>query len=178
MSKLGDYITIKHGFAFKGKNISTIDNGVVLVTPGNFSVSGGFKEDKCKFFNGDYSDDYVLSPDDLIVTMTDLSKGIDTLGYSALVPNSERTYLHNQRIGLVNVNCNVLDKHYLYWFMRTREYQRTIAGSSSGTTVHHTSPSRIYEVEIELPELAKQQQIAKSLCIPMIRNICYGSFGN
>lgn len=77
--KLGDYIRIKHGFAFKGEYITAENNGVVLVTPGNFEIGGGFKEDKCKFFNGDYPKEYVLSPYDLIVTMTDLSKQGDTL---------------------------------------------------------------------------------------------------
>ena len=158
--KLGELITIKHGFAFKGKNISTDDNGIVLVTPGNFKIGGGFKEDKCKFFNGEYPDDYVLKPGSLIVTMTDLSKTIDTLGFSALVPTSDRIYLHNQRIGLVHSISNSIDKQYLYWFMRTPGYQRTIAATSSGSTVHHTSPDRICETEIELPGLEIQKRIA------------------
>lgn len=161
MAVLRDYIKIKHGFAFKGDNISTIDNGNVLVTPGNFAIGGGFKEDKCKFFDGKYPEGYVLKPDDLIVTMTDLSKTIDTLGYSALVPDSTRTYLHNQRIGLVLIEDEeIIDKHYLYWFMRTPYYQRTIAATSSGSTVHHTSPDRIMDVKIELPDLKIQKSIA------------------
>ena len=160
MAMLGDYITIKHGFAFRGEGITTEDNGVVLVTPGNFAIGGGFKEEKCKFFNADYSPDFVLSSDDLIVTMTDLSKEMDTLGYSALVPKSKRIYLHNQRIGLIRITRLDLDKHYLYWFMRTRNYQRTIAGGASGTTVHHTSPDRIYKVEVDFPDLITQKKIA------------------
>jgi type I restriction enzyme S subunit len=160
MATLGDYITIKHGYAFKGAGITNEDNGVVLVTPGNFSIGGGFKEGKCKFFNGEYPSEYVLSPNDLIVTMTDLSKEMDTLGYSALVPESNRVYLHNQRIGLISINREDLDKHYLYWFMRTRNYQRTIAGGASGTTVHHTSPGRICEVEVDFPDLLIQKKIA------------------
>ena len=161
--KLGELISIKHGFAFKGEHIISEDNGVVLVTPGNFRIGGGFKEDKCKYYDGEYSDEYVLRPDDLIITMTDLSKGIDTLGYSALVPNSDRVYLHNQRIGLVyNIN-SILDKRYLYWFLRSPLYQKTIAATSSGSTVHHTSPSRILNVVIDLPELEKQRVVSAFL---------------
>lgn len=163
MATLGDYISIKHGYAFKGDGITTEDNGVVLVTPGNFATGGGFKEEKCKFFSDQYSSDFVLSPGDLIVTMTDLSKEMDTLGYSALVPKSNRVYLHNQRIGLISINREGLDKQYLYWFMRSRDYQRTIAGGASGTTVHHTSPSRICEVQINFPDLLTQKKIARLL---------------
>lgn len=163
MATLGDYISIKHGYAFKGDGITTEDNGVVLVTPGNFATGGGFKEEKCKFFSDQYSSDFVLSPGDLIVTMTDLSKEMDTLGYSALVPKSNRVYLHNQRIGLISINREGLDKQYLYWFMRSRDYQRTIVGGASGTTVHHTSPSRICEVQINFPDLLTQKKIARLL---------------
>ena len=158
--KLGDLISIKHGYAFKGDDIITEDNGVVLVTPGNFSIGGGFQEKKCKFFSGEYPEEYVLKPNDLIVTMTDLSKEGDTLGYSALVPGSNRIYLHNQRIGLVSIQDQNLDKNFLYWFMRTREYQRNVVASCSGSVVKHTSPSRICEVKISLPSVEVQRKIA------------------
>lgn len=163
MAVLGDYIKVKHGYAFKGEFFSTDDNGVVLITPGNFAIGGGFKQDKCKFFTSLFPRDYVLHEDDLIVTMTDLSKNIDTLGYSALIPNSNRIYLHNQRIGLVQFLSDKLDKHYLYWFMRTKFYQKTIVGTSSGSTVHHTSPDRICAVEINPPDIVEQIKIANIL---------------
>lgn len=163
MALLGDFISIKHGYAFKGNFISTEDNGIVLVTPGNFAVGGGFKENKCKYFTGDYPEDYVLNPNDLIVTMTDLSKNGDTLGYSALIPDTSRIYLHNQRIGLIQIKSNKLSKDYLYWFMRTRNYQKQIVATASGSTVKHTSPSRICEIEINMPPLEKQERIANLL---------------
>lgn len=163
--KLGDFIDIKHGFAFKGEYISVRDNNVVLVTPGNFSIGGGFKEDKCKFYSGNYSNDYVLREGDLIITMTDLSKQIDTLGYGALIPSSKRIYLHNQRIGLVSIKKN-LNKKFLYWFLRSPKYQKEIANTSTGSTVHHTSPSRICDVEFNPPSLDNQNRIANVLnCI-------------
>lgn len=149
---LSDFITIKHGFAFKGEYISQEDNNIVLVTPGNFCIGGGFKESKCKFYSGDYPADYVLKAGSLIVTMTDLSKEADTLGYSALVPNStKRVYLHNQRIGLINQINNELPMSYIYWYMRSYEYHMRIVGSATGSTVKHTSPGRILEQNIPIP---------------------------
>ena len=163
MAVLGDYISIKHGYAFKGDFISTDNNGIVLVTPGNFAIGGGFKENKCKYFTRDYPQEYVLKPYDLIVTMTDLSKDGDTLGFSALVPNTPRVYLHNQRIGLVQIKSDEITKDYLYWFMRTRKYQKQIVATASGSTVKHTSPSRICEIEFELPSLDEQKRIVAVL---------------
>lgn len=158
--KLGELISIKHGYAFKGNDITTEDNGIVLVTPGNFAIGGGFQEEKCKFFKGQYPKDYVLKENDLIVTMTDLSKECDTLGYSALVPSGSRIYLHNQRIGLVEFKNNLVDKLFLYWFMRTKKYQHFVVSSCSGSVIKHTSPGRICDATISLPPLDVQKKIA------------------
>lgn len=150
---LSEFIKIKHGYAFKGDYISAEDNGIVLVTPGNFRIGGGFKENKCKYFTGNYPKDYVLQPNSLIVTMTDLSKEADTLGFSALVPcSSERVYLHNQRIGLVELLNDELPLSFIYWYMRSYEYHMNIVGGASGSTVKHTSPGRILGQLIPIPE--------------------------
>ena len=162
--KLGDVIDIKHGFPFEGKYIVPDDNGTVLVTPGNFKIGGGFKEEKCKFFTGSIPDSYILNAGDYIVTMTDLSKTIDTLGYSAKIPfNAERKYLHNQRIGLLIFKKENISKDYIYYIMQTDNYQKYIANTSSGSTVHHTSPSKIYNYEFELPDFKIQNKISKCL---------------
>lgn len=158
--KLEKLISIKHGYAFKGDDIITDDNGIVLVTPGNFAIGGGFQEEKCKFFKGQYPKDYVLKENDLIVTMTDLSKECDTLGYSALVPSGSRIYLHNQRIGLVEFKNNLVDKLFLYWFMRTKKYQHFVVSSCSGSVIKHTSPGRICDATISLPPIDVQKKIA------------------
>ena len=161
--RLGDVISIKHGYAFSGDFIQEDDNGIVLVTPGNFRIGGGFQEEKCKFFSGEIPEEYVLNAGDFIVTMTDLSKTIDTLGYSAYVPFSKRVYLHNQRIGLVSLISDECDRDYLYWLMRSHYYQRSIANTSTGSTVHHTSPSKICEFSFFAPEKCVQSKIASIL---------------
>ena len=161
---LGDLISIKHGYAFDGEHIIQEDNGIVLVTPGNFKIGGGFKEDKCKFFDGSIPSEFLFHGGEFIVTMTDLSKEIDTLGYSARIPTcSERKYLHNQRIGLVTFKNEDCDPNYIYYLMQSREYQRSIANTSTGATVHHTSPSKIQAFRFSAPGVEEQIKIADVL---------------
>lgn len=160
------HIKIKHGYAFKGKFISEIPNNNVLLTPGNFNIGGGFKSDKYKYYYGEIPDDYILNEDDIIVTMTDLSKTGDTLGYSAKIPsNGKFNFLHNQRIGLVKFISQELYEDYIYWLMRTKHYQKSIVNSSTGSTVSHTSPSRIGEYLFRYPPKEEQIEIAKTLSI-------------
>jgi len=164
-SSLGELVEIKHGFAFKGEFFSDRPPGNVLLTPGNFSIGGGFKDDKFKYYNGPVPDEFVLKESDLIVTMTDLSKQGDTLGYPAIVPRSDsHQYLHNQRLGKVEIlKDSLILKKYLYYLMRTDEYRNEILASATGTTVKHTSPNRIKLFEFLLPPLPEQRAIAHIL---------------
>ena len=156
---------VKHGFAFPGENIRDEPPGDILLTPGNFAIGGGFKGDKFKYFDGEVPADYVLSEGDLVVTMTDLSKQADTLGYPAIVPKpSGRRFLHNQRLGKVLIkNRAELDKGYLYNLLRTTDYRHEVLASATGTTVKHTSPGRILSYKARIPPLAEQKAIASVL---------------
>jgi len=164
-TSLAAVMDVKHGFAFPGENIRYEPPGGILLTPGNFAIGGGFKGDKYKYFDGVVPADYVLSEGDLVVTMTDLSKQADTLGYPALVPKaSGLRFLHNQRLGKVLIkNRAVLDKGFLYYLLRTADYRHEVLASATGTTVKHTSPGRILAYKANIPPLAEQKAIAAVL---------------
>lgn len=165
-TRIGDHVKVKHGFAFKGEHFQDADNGNVVVTPGNFAIGGGFQPaNRPKFYNGEIPKDYVLSPGQVIVTMTDLSKAADTLGYSAFVPDSdEHTFLHNQRIGLlVSRQKSTADPRFLAYVLRSQPYRDHIVATASGSTVKHTAPSKIEEFEFLLPSPEEQGAIVKAL---------------
>jgi len=165
IKNVGDFVNIKHGYAFKGEYFSDEPTKNILLTPGNFKIGGGFKGDKLKYTTEKPSADYVLKENDIIVTMTDLSKEGDTLGYSAKVPYSdENKYLHNQRIGLLNFKSEKINSDFLYWVLRTKKYNSFIVGSATGSTVKHTSPDRIKQYVFGVPNtLIEQATIAKIL---------------
>ncbi len=117
--QLGNAIHVKHGFAFKGENFS--DNGAhIVLTPGNFNEEGGFRlrPGKDRFYTGDIPEEYILDQGDLIIAMTEQGPGL--LGSSALIPEDDK-YLHNQRLGLIQVKDeSVIDKHFLYYLFNTK----------------------------------------------------------
>lgn len=162
---LDDLIHIKHGYAFKGEFFSEEPTDDILLTPGNFAIGGGFKAQKLKYYNGDFPVDYILDENDVIVTMTDLSKEADTLGFSAKVPAwYGKRFLHNQRIGLVKLKTDDFDQDYLYWLMRTFSYQRFVANGATGATVKHTSPTKICQYKFTAPvDKNTQRKIASIL---------------
>lgn len=163
--KLNELIDVKHGFAYQGEYWSQVETRRVLVTPINFKMGGGFNSKKLKYYCEDAPcpDGYILSTNDLILTMTDLSKDGGTLGYPAIVPDSEKVFLHNQRIGKVIFLTNTIDKKYLFYAFCHKKYRDYILATASGTTVNHTSPQRITDFYIELPTMIEQQKIADIL---------------
>ena len=160
---LGEVIEVAHGFAFPGDGFTDDPSLPTVVTPGNFAIGGGWLNAAPKTFRGEVSSDYVLNRGDLIVTMTDLSKQGDTLGYPALVPGGH-TYLHNQRIGKVRVlDVQAVIPGYIYWILRSAKYRSHILSTAAGSTVRHTSPSRISAFTVHLPPLDAQADAVDSL---------------
>lgn len=165
--ELNTIIDIKHGYAFKGEFFTDNETENILLTPGNFKIGGGFNDAKFKYYFGEIPYEYILRRDDLIVTMTDLSKAGDTLGYPALVPAKPgQRFLHNQRLGKIMFKVDAHLKYYLYNILQRPEYRHYILGSATGSTVKHTSPTRILCYKAIIPDnsiLDKFDKIAQSL---------------
>jgi len=157
--QLGNGIHVKHGFAFKGEHFAASGEHMVL-TPGNFLEKGGFRvrDGKERFYHADFPDEYLLSEGDLIVAMTEQGEGL--LGSAARTP-SEGKYLHNQRLGLVQItDPELLDKGFLYWAFNSAHVRAQIRASATGAKVKHTAPERIKKVRLKVPVLREQQAIA------------------
>jgi type I restriction enzyme S subunit len=162
---LGEFVEIKHGFAFSGRHIVSNETKRILLTPGHFEIGGGFRHNHKKYYDSeDYKPGYELEPGELIVSMTDLSKEGDTLGYSAIIPKIDgKILLHNQRIGSVIFKDEKLDKGFCHYLLRDRVYRQHILATCTGSTVKHTSPTKILDFRFALPEKSEQKAIAQIL---------------
>lgn len=161
LQKLRGKLHVKHGWSFKGEHFA--DQGDhILLTPGNFQDGGGFKFDpeKAKYYGGEFPEEYLCAKGDLVVVLTEQTPGL--LGCAAFVPEDGR-FLHNQRIGLVTIDEQFLDKTFAYYLFNTKGVGKQLRASSSGSKVKHTSPDRIYDVLAPIPELIEQKRIASVL---------------
>lgn len=148
---------IKHGFAFKSE-FFTSGGEYVLLTPGNFYESGGYRDrgEKQKYYCGEIPPGFVLRQGDLLVAMTEQAAGL--LGSSILVPSSGK-YLHNQRLGLVVGKAGVpWSNEFFFHVFNTPAVRKAIHNSASGVKVRHTSPGKIGEVRVAFPQSIDQQK--------------------
>ena len=152
---------VKHGFAFKSEFFSRCGK-YVLLTPGNFHEEGGFRwlAEKQKYYTGDVPSGYVLKKDDLLVAMTEQAPGL--LGSAILIPEDDR-YLHNQRLGFLQINNKLVSKYFLYHVFNAHIVRKPISETSAGTKVKHTSPEKIGNIYIPIPPIEQQIAIANLL---------------
>ena len=154
--KLGELINLENGFAFKSEYFQEDPSDVIVLTPGNVNIGGGFQSGKGRFYNiaGKFPDKFIFKPGDIFVTMTDLTPSGQTLGLPAIVPDDGITYLHNQRLGkLVNFSG---DREFLFYVFNTEDYHKHIVATASGTTVKHSSSSKILDYVVHIPIIEEQ----------------------
>ena len=154
---------IKHGFAFKGEFFRP-DGDFVLLTPGNFYESGGYRDrgERQKYYVGEIPQDYLLSEGDLLVAMTEQAAGL--LGSPIIIPESDR-FLHNQRLGLITGKSGVpWTNEFFFHVFNTLSVRKEIHDSASGVKVRHTSPRKICDIVVSFPaRVAVQRAIVTAL---------------
>jgi len=157
---VGSICDVKHGLAFDGAEFSSDipEGNPLVITPGNFTEDGKllFNEKNTKRFSGKPPAGFLFDVGDLVVVMTDLSSKMKILGKPAFVETDD--VLHNQRIGRVVFLNDHIEKRFLYYFMMTEGFLKTIKESAIGTMVKHTAPKRILSNVIPYPRDRKEQR--------------------
>ncbi|MBQ7191188.1 MAG: restriction endonuclease subunit S, partial [Kiritimatiellae bacterium] len=69
-------------------------------------------------------------------------------------------YIQSQDVGLITCNAEKLDKTFAYYLFLTRSVREQISARSQQTKIRHTSPDKISDVEVYLPDLPTQLRIA------------------
>lgn len=158
---LSDVCSIKHGYPFESQFFSNDETEYTLLTPGNFNIDGSlYYGEKTKYYKGDVPSEYILSSGDILVVMTDLTSNMAILG-NAVILNSQRINLHNQRIGKVVNKSADIKNEFLVHLINSYNVKSNIKKTATGTTVKHTSPSKILEILVPIPTIEDQTKICK-----------------
>ena len=144
---LGKHVELLSGYAFKSKEFNDTGLGVPVVR-----IRDVGKEKSETFYDGEYSDDYLLDNGDLLIGMDGDFRLAEWKGGKALL---------NQRVCKITPKDSSLDRVYMY-YMLPRELKR-IEDTTSFATVKHLSVKKINNIEIPLPPLDQQKKIAAIL---------------
>lgn len=145
--KIGNYLKITSGFAFKSSLFNQEGEGIPLIR-----IRDILDGKTTTYYSGDYTDEYVVKKGDLLV-------GMDG-DFNRALWQSEDALLNQRVCKLVADEVN-LEQRFLYHLLPKELL--SINTNTPAVTVKHLSIKTIRDIEIPLPPLEEQKRIAAIL---------------
>jgi len=134
---LGDLTTLDKGVSYKGAFLSE-NEGVPMVNLGCFAGAGKFREEKMKFYMGDYKDRHLASSGDIFVANTDMTQNRIILGSPVLMPRwkGHEKYLFSHHVFALRLSAETsVWSGFIYHSLLRPEFRQIASGYATGTTV-------------------------------------------
>ncbi len=144
---IGDYCSVKSGFAFKSSWWTNSGVGVIKI--------GSINQDnlnllECSYVDEDKADkakDFVVKAGDLLIAMTGA-----TIGKFAMVPYSSEVLLVNQRVGKFFLGNNPVEKlPFIYCTLKQPEVYGEVVNRGQGSAQPNISASDIMSIPCVIP---------------------------
>lgn len=164
VKEIGELVKFERGLSYKSKEI--VDDGVPMINLNSFDLTGKYKEKGLKYFSGSYNEKKVVSPGDLVIAVTDVTRNADIIGKAFTIP-----HLFNKD---VLISCDVakivpstlIDEQFLEMLFNSDNYHNYIKYFASGTLVLHLNLDGVKYFKIPLPPkslLNKYREIRKNI---------------
>lgn len=161
--KLRELIDVTRGMSLPGEYYSETGEYIRL-TMGNFNYNGGgFKENTSKtdiYYTGPIRDEYILNKGDIITPLTEQAIGL--LGTTAMIPESGK-YIQSQDVALVTCKEDKIDHLFCYYLISSELVKKQLSAAAQQTKIRHTSPDKIMDCTVWIPEMELQKNIGKTL---------------
>ena len=166
---IGDYCTMKSGFAFKSSWWT--DSGVKVIKIGdinqdnlNLNTCSCVDEDKI-----DKAGDFSVTAGDLVLAMTGA-----TIGKFAMVPERSETILVNQRVGKFFLGNEPLKKvPFIYCTLKMDEVYSEVIGRGQGSAQPNISGGDVMTIPCVIPsqeEIDKFNSFAEPIFTRIVKN--------
>ena len=156
---IGDYCSVKSGFAFKSSWWTT--NGVKVIKIGSINQDN-LNLSECSYVDEDKVDkakDFKVIAGDLLIAMTGA-----TIGKFAMVPYSSDTLLVNQRVGKFFLGNNPVEKlPFIYCTLKQPDVYCEIVNRGQGSAQPNISASDIMSISCVIPSKEAINKFNKTL---------------
>ena len=161
--KLRDLVDVTRGMSLSGQFYAE-EGEFIRLTLGNFNMNGGgFKKNTSKtdlYFTGTVKDEFILKKGDIITPLTEQSLGL--LGTTARIPESGK-YIQSQDVALVRCMKNRIDSNFCYYLISSNLVRQQLSAAAQQTKIRHTSPDKIMDCTVWIPNLENQIKIGRIL---------------
>lgn len=161
--KLGEILDVKRGASLAGEYYAT-EGEYVRLTCGNFDyVNNCFKENTSKdnlFYTGKVREEFIMQKGDIITPLTEQAIGL--LGSTAIIPESNK-YIQSQDVAKIICNEELLYPMYAFYLISSDSVKAQLGAAAQQTKIRHTSPDKIKDCVVWIPDLDTQRRIASVL---------------
>ena len=161
--KLGELIDVTRGASLSGEFYAT-EGEYVRLTCGNFDYRNNcFKENKSKdniYYVGNFREEFLMEEGDIITPLTEQAIGL--LGSTAFIPEGGK-YIQSQDVAKIICNEELLDKKFAFYLISSSLVKQQLSAAAQQTKIRHTSPDKIKDCVVWIPELAEQKRIGQLL---------------
>ena len=161
--KLGEIIEVTRGASLGGEYYAT-QGEYIRLTCGNFDYNNNcFKENKSKdniYYVGTFRKEFLMSKGDIITPLTEQAIGL--LGSTAIIPESNK-YIQSQDIAKIICNEKFLDKNFAFYLISSTLVKQQLSAGAQQTKIRHTSPDKIKDCIVWIPDLNEQKRIGNLL---------------
>ena len=161
--KLGEILDVIRGASLSGEFYAT-EGEYIRLTCGNFDYQNNcFKENKSKdnlYYTGDFRSEFLMEKGDIITPLTEQAIGL--LGSTAIIPESGK-YIQSQDVAKIICKEDLLDKDFAFYLISSTLVKQQLSAAAQQTKIRHTSPDKIKDCTVWIPELAEQKRISKLL---------------
>lgn len=159
--KLGEILDVTRGASLSGEHYAA-EGEYVRLTCGNFDYQNNcFKENKSKdnlYYIGDFKPEFLMEEGDIITPLTEQAIGL--LGSTAIIPESGK-YIQSQDVAKIVCKENLLDKDFAFYLISSTIVKQQLSAAAQQTKIRHTSPDKIKDCTVWIPELEEQKRIGK-----------------
>lgn len=160
--RLGELMKVTRGMSLGGEFYST-QGELMRLTLGNFDYKNNcFKDDKSKdnlFFTGTVKPEFILKKGDIITPLNEQAIGL--LGSTARIPCSGK-YIQSQDVALIKCNEN-LNPDFAFYLIPSKFVRNQLSAAAQQTKIRHTSPDKIKNCTVWIPEYSAQKKIGSFL---------------
>jgi len=158
VNKLGEYIKLQGGFAFKSKEYS--NTGIPIVKISNVNYGNIDWTDKTFIDSSRYAEfkDFQLKKDDILIAMTrPIIKSLNSVK-TVKVKEKDLPALLNQRVGRFIIK-KTITKRYLQNFIYTEFFRLRVLNESSSSQQPNISSKKIENFDLIVPSSEKEQHL-------------------
>jgi type I restriction enzyme S subunit len=160
--RLGELISIKSGFSYKGEFIGK--GNAILLGMGCVSFNKKFLHSGARKYDGSFPNSYIAKTGDIVLATRQQSDNLPILGMPAIVPNDFKNKKVIVGTNLYRVeNNSEVSNEFIYWLLKSSEYYKHILSCAKGTTVRMITKDAVETFSFRLPPTKIRDSIVDCL---------------